>query len=91
MEDSNESPRSAGCCDWKKTCDDLGERTAEFVRNDPTKAVGLALLGGVLLTVLPVGRVVGALVRLVFALARPLLLVLGALKLYEEFEKKQKP
>jgi hypothetical protein len=90
MDESNESPRPADCCDWRKTVDDLTGRTADFVREDPTKAVGLALLGGVLLTVLPVGRVVAALVRLAFALARPLLLVLGAVKLYEEFEKKQK-
>jgi hypothetical protein len=90
MDESNESPRSADCCDWRKTVDDLSARTADFVREDPAKAVGLALLGGVLLTVLPVGRVVGALVRLAFALARPLLLVLGGIKLYEEFDKTRK-
>jgi hypothetical protein len=51
----------------------------------------MALFGGVLLTVLPVGRVISGLVRLALALARPLLLVLGAMKLYEEYQKKQKP
>ena len=51
----------------------------------------IALLGGALLTVFPVGRVLGALVRLVFALARPFLFVLGAVKVYEEFQKKPKP
>lgn len=91
MEEPNDTPRSAGCCDWRKTVDDLRDRTQKFVHEDPTKAVGLALLGGVLLTIFPVGRVLGALVRLAVALARPLLLVLGAVKLYEEFEKKQKP
>lgn len=91
MDESNQNPRSADCCDWRKTVDDFSAKTAKCVREDPAKAVGFALLGGVLLTVLPVGRVVAALVRLAFALARPLLLVLGAVKLYEEFEKKQKP
>jgi hypothetical protein len=90
MEEPNDTPRSAGCCDWRKTVDDLSDRTQKFVREDPAKAVSLALLGGVLLTIFPVGRVLGALVRLAVALARPLLLVLGAVKLYEEFEKKQK-
>ena len=90
MDESNEFPRSEDCCDWRKTCDDLSARTADFVREDPAKAVGLALLGGVLLTVLPIGRVVAALVRVAFALARPLLLVLGAVKLYEEFDRKKK-
>ena len=91
MDETNETPRSAGCCDWSKTVDDLTACTAKFVREDPAKAVGLALFGGVLLTVLPVGRLISALVRLAFALARPLLLVLGAVKLYEEYQKKQKP
>ncbi len=91
MEDPQENPRPASCCDWQKTVEDLGERTQRFVREDPTKAVGMAVLAGLLLTIFPVGRVLGALVRLVFALARPLLLALGALKIYEEFEKKQKP
>ena len=36
------------------------------------------------------GKLVGALVRLAFSLVRPVLLALGALKIYEEFEKKQK-
>jgi hypothetical protein len=91
MEESNESPRSAGCCDWQQTVEDLSDRTQQFVREEPAKAVSFALLAGVLLTVFPVGRVVGALVRLAFALARPLLLLLGVVKLYQEFEKKQKP
>ena len=87
MEESHETSRPAGCCDWR----DINDRTQQFIRDEPAKAVGVALLAGVLLTVFPVGRVIGALVRLLFALARPLLLALGALKIYEEFEKKQKP
>jgi hypothetical protein len=90
MEELNESPRSAGCCDWSKTVEDLGVRTQKFVRDDPTKAVGLALFGGVVLTVLPIGRIVAALVRLAFALLRPVLLVLGVVKLYQEYDKQQK-
>lgn len=91
MEESNDPPRSAGCCDWPKFLNDWNERTQKCIRDEPEKAVGIAVLGGVLLTVLPIGRLLGAVVRLAFALARPLLLVLGAVKLYEEFEKKQKP
>lgn len=91
MDDTNETPRSGDCCgDWRKCVDDLTNQTEKFVREDPTKAVGLALFAGVLLTILPVGRLIGALVRLAFALTRPLLLVLGAVKVYEEFQKKQK-
>jgi len=91
MDEPNESPRSFGCCDWQKTVDDLSDRTQQMIREEPAKAVGIAVFVGVLLTVFPVGRVLGALVRLALALSRPLLLVLGAVKIYQEFEKKQKP
>jgi hypothetical protein len=91
MDESNDTPRSADCCDWRKTVDDLSSCTEKFVRQDPAKAIGLALFGGVLLTILPVGRLLSAVVRVAFALVRPLLLVLGAVKLYEECQKKQKP
>jgi hypothetical protein len=89
LTDSQES--SSGCCDWRKNVHNFTESTEKFVHEDPAKAIGLALFGGVLLTILPVGRLISALVRLAFALARPLLLVLGAVKIYEEFQKSQKP
>lgn len=91
MEDPNEAPHPAGCCDWQKSVEDMGQCAQKMIREEPAKAMGLAVLAGLLLTVFPVGRVLGALVRLLFALLRPLLLVLGAMKVYEEFEKKQKP
>jgi hypothetical protein len=90
MDEQTPTSSPATCCgDWRKTVDDLTSCTEKFVREDPSKAVGIALFAGVLLTVLPVGRLISALVRLVLALARPLLLVLGAVKLYEEFQKKK--
>lgn len=91
MDETNEKPQTDECCgDWRKTVDDVTAHTEQFVREDPAKAVGIALFAGVLLTVLPVGRLIGGLIRLALCLARPLLLVLGAVKLYEEFQKKQK-
>jgi hypothetical protein len=92
MDETNEPRRSTECCgDWRKSVEDISDCTQKMIREEPAKAIGIALLAGVLLTIFPVGRVLGALVRLIFALARPFLLVLGALKVYEEFEKKQKP
>ena len=91
MDDPNPTPDSGNCCgDWRKTVDDFTTHTEKLVREDPAKAVGIALFAGVLLTILPIGRVIGGLIRLAFALARPLLLVLGAVRVYEELQKKQK-
>ncbi len=87
-----ETETAADCCgDWKKAAEDLGARAQEFARKEPAQAVGLAVLTGLVLTVLPVRRLVAVLVRLAFVLARPLLLILGAVKLCEEFEKRNNP
>ena len=95
MSNTQPSPESkpcgGGCGDWTKTLEDLSARARDFARKEPAQAVGLALLAGLVLTVLPVGRVAGGLVRLAFALARPVLLIVGAVKLCEEFEKRNRP
>jgi hypothetical protein len=68
----------------------LVERTATEVRKSPVKSVLWAFFVGLLLTIFPIGRVIGALTSLVFLLLRPLLLILGALKLVEEVEQRRK-
>ena len=76
------------CCDWRKTVEDFEDHAQEYVRTEPVKAVGIAFFAGILLTILPVGRLVAALVRLSFVLIRPLLLILGVVKLCEEVQKR---
>ena len=49
----------ATCCgDWKNAVEDLGGRAQEFARKEPAQAVGIAFLAGLVLTLLPVGRIV---------------------------------
>ena len=79
---------SGPCCDWRKTVEDVEAHAQDYVRSEPAKAVGIAFIAGIILTVLPVGRLVAALVRLSFVLIRPLLLILGAVKLCEELQKR---
>jgi hypothetical protein len=62
-------------------------RAEHYAREEPVKAVGVAFTAGLILTLLPVGAVLAALVRLALALLRPALLVLGAVKLYEEIDR----
>ena len=59
-----------------------------MAREEPAKAVGLAFATGLIFTIFPVGRVLGGLVRLAFALVPPGLLMLGGIKLWEEIEKR---
>jgi hypothetical protein len=59
--------------DFRTSCE-------ESIRQSPLPAVGLAALGGIVLSRLPVGALIFALLRLAFTLLRPALLVLGILK-----------
>jgi hypothetical protein len=79
---------SGTCCDWRKSVEDFESHAQDYVRTEPAKAVGIAFIAGILLTILPIGRLVAALVRLSFVLIRPVLLILGAVKLCEEVQKR---
>jgi hypothetical protein len=68
--------------------DQFTERTAEFARQEPMRAVGIAFVAGLILTLLPIGAIVAGLIRLAVSLVRPALLILGATKLYDEFQKR---
>ncbi len=69
--------------------DNLVHRTEEYTREEPMKAVGIAFVAGLFITLLPIGSIIAGLLRLVLALVRPALLILGAVKLYEEIERRQ--
>jgi hypothetical protein len=68
--------------------EELRHRTEEYVRQEPIKAVAISLGVGMFLTVFPVFRILSGLFRAVFALFRPLLFCLGAVKLWEEISKR---
>ena len=55
----------------------------EYVREKPAQSVLIALLAGFILNRLPVGRLLGAVVRLALFALKPALLVYGATKVYE--------
>ena len=68
--------------------DQFTERTADFARQDPMKAVGIAFAAGLVLTLLPIGAMIAGLIRLAVSLVRPALLILGATKVYDEIQKR---
>ncbi len=68
----------------------LVERTASTVRENPVQSVVWAFFVGLVLTIFPVGRIVGIFTGLALALLRPVLLVLGVVKLCEEVEERRK-
>jgi len=61
----------------------------DCARREPAKCAAIAFLAGFLFTILPVGQILGALLRLALGLIRPVLIVLGAMKVFEEVEKRK--
>ncbi len=73
---------------YPQNFDEFRHRTEDYVRDEPTKAVGLAVLAGIVLTIFPVFSIITGILRLILTLARPALLILGGMKLYEEIDKR---
>jgi hypothetical protein len=86
-EEAKETRRAEGCCESQLR--DWAERVEKCAEREPVKCAAIAFLAGVVLTVLPIGQIVGGVTRLVLGLIRPVLVVLGAMKLFEEFDKRR--
>ena len=74
----------------QKPLDALVEKAALEVRRQPVKSAVWAFFIGILLAAFPLGRVLGALTTLAFSLLRPVLLLLGVVKVCEEIETRRK-
>jgi hypothetical protein len=66
----------------------MAEKSA---REEPAKCAAMAFVAGFLVTILPVGQILGGIVRLALGLIRPVLIILGAMKVLEEIEKRREP
>lgn len=74
----------------KKPLRNLVERTATGVQKRPVNSVVWAFFIGIFLTIFPLGRIVSTAVSLALALFRPVLLMLGVVRLFEEVEHRRK-
>ena len=72
---------------FQQTFSDLHGQGEDYVREFPAQSILIALGAGFFLRLLPIGALVGLLVRLAFALARPALLIYGAVTLYKHYQK----
>ena len=67
----------------KDQLEQMLEQTEEYVRENPARSIGYALLAGFILNRLPIGRILGGLTRLVLIAFKPAILAYGATKLYQ--------
>lgn len=60
-----------------------------YIRRNPTRALAIAVGTGFVLQSAPVGRLIGGLARVGFALLRPALIVLGGIKIWEKVKHRE--
>jgi hypothetical protein len=60
------------------------------VQQEPAKSVASAFFIGLILSVFPIGRIISLVLGLALTLARPVLLVLGGMKAWEELGRRRK-
>jgi hypothetical protein len=63
--------------------------TGDYVRQKPAQSLVWAFVAGFLLNRLPVGRIVGGLIRLLMFALKPAILVYGAAKLYQRTQEEE--
>ncbi|HEX4707743.1 MAG TPA: hypothetical protein VH229_08425 [Candidatus Udaeobacter sp.] len=63
--------------------------TGDYVRQKPAQSLVWAFVAGFLLNRLPVGRIVGGLIRLLMFALKPAILVYGAAKLYQRTQEQE--
>jgi hypothetical protein len=66
-----------------KNVNQLWNELEGAIRREPEKSVLLAFAGGFFLCLLPLGKLLGILVRVLFVLLKPALLILGVVKFLE--------
>ena len=74
----------------KKPVRDFVQKTAEEVRKQPVKSLVWAFFVGIFLTIFPVGRILGLITGIIFGLLRPVLLLLGLVKVSEVLNERRK-
>ena len=63
--------------------------TKSLIRKNPARALAIAAGAGFVLQSAPVGRLVGGLLRVSFALLQPALMVVGGVKIWEKIQRRQ--
>lgn len=67
----------------KEQFEQIMEQTEDYVRENPTRAIAYAVVAGLVIDRLPVGRLLGGLTRLALVAMKPAILIYGATKLYQ--------
>lgn len=84
---SLDSPLAKGCASVNETFTQCLHDVEEKVRSTPLVAVSVAAVGGYLLRFFPIALILRFVIRLLLFSIKPLIVVFGAMKLYEFIRK----
>ena len=73
----------------KDRVDAVVSETGEYVREKPTQSLLYAFAAGYILNRLPLGRVLGGVLRLLIFALKPAVLIYGATKLYQTAQQRE--
>ena len=73
----------------KEQFSQIVEQTEDFVRENPMRAVGYAVLAGLVLDRLPIFRIFGGFSRLLLLALKPAILIYGATKVYQAAQQEE--
>ena len=65
------------------------QQTEEYVRENPARSVAYAVAAGFILNRLPIGRILGGVIRLGLHAFKPAILVYGATKIYQAVQSEE--
>lgn len=73
----------------KEQFEQIMEQTEDYVRENPTRAIGYAVLAGLVIDRLPVFKILGGFTRLALIAMKPAILIYGATKLYQAAQQEE--
>ncbi len=88
--DMNEDFSERGIRYAKDQFDVVLKETEQYVREKPAQSLLYALLAGLILNRLGIGRILGVVFRLVLFALKPAILIYGATKLYQAVEEENR-
>lgn len=65
------------------------QQTEDYVREKPAQSLFYALTAGFILNRLPIGRILGTMIRLLLIAFKPAILIYGATKLYQAAQREE--
>ncbi len=77
------TPDSSSEFSFRQSLEPVSQKVEAFAKEKPTHALSAAVGVGIIMAILPIGGILGGVLRLAFAVLRPILMLLGVLRIYE--------